>query len=300
MAAQHLLRSTDLGEGAALPEHRYRWYVAMAGIREARGDLDVAGALLDEAERFYRPGFFPTVRPIGALRANLWIAQASLQNAMSWVRAHGLSVDDEVGYTHEFEHLTLARVLLARYRGEQDPALVQGALGLLHRLLEAAEQADRMGSVIEILTLEAVAHEATGDLPGALAPLGRALTLAEPEGYVRTFVAGGAPMRDLLGHAVAAGIRTAYALNLLAAFEEQAEPAAVARDGERAGLPSLLTARELEILRLVAVGMTNQGIADHLVISLPTVKRHIANAYGKLEVGNRTEAVARANELSLL
>ena len=117
---------------------------------------------------------------------------------------------------------------------------------------------------------------------------------------MRTFVDEGEPMRDLLRHAVAAGVSGAYARRLLAAFEERTHAVSVPPTAAGAGLVEPLTAREVEIVRLVAVGMRNQEIADQLVISLPTVKRHIANSYGKLGVGHRTEAVARANELGLL
>ena len=126
------------------------------------------------------------------------------------------------------------------------------------------------------------------------------MALAEPEGYVRTFVDEGDPMRDLLHHAVAAGMWSAYVRRLLSAREERTDAVSVPHRAPDAALPEPLTAREVEIMRLVAAGMTNQEIAEQLVISLPTVKRHIANAYSKLGVGHRTEAVARANELGLL
>jgi LuxR family maltose regulon positive regulatory protein len=151
-----------------------------------------------------------------------------------------------------------------------------------------------------MLVVQALAHRAQGRVDAGLDPLERALTLAEPEGYVRTFVDEGEPMRDLLRHAVAAGISSAYARRLLSAFEERTPAGFVLQTAAGAGLVEPLTAREVEIVRLVAAGMTNQEIAEQLVISLPTVKRHIANAYGKLGVGHRTEAVARANELGLL
>ncbi|PKN82017.1 MAG: LuxR family transcriptional regulator, partial [Chloroflexi bacterium HGW-Chloroflexi-9] len=123
---------------------------------------------------------------------------------------------------------------------------------------------------------------------------------AEPQGYLRLFVDAGEPMRALLRHAAAAGLGGAYTRRLLVAFDEPSALAVAAPQGTAPGLAEPLTAREVEVLRLVAAGMTNQQIADHLVISLPTVKRHIANLYGKLDVGHRTEAVARANALSLL
>ena len=131
-ATQHLLRSKELGEHVGLPETRYRWYVAMARIEEAQGDLDGALDLLDEAERLYVESPDPDVRPVAALKARVWIAQGRLTEALGWARERGLSVDDDLSYLREFEHITLARVLIARYRsdrGERSIARGDGTAG---------------------------------------------------------------------------------------------------------------------------------------------------------------------------
>ena len=297
-ATQHLLTSEELGAG--LPENRYRWCVAMARIREAQGDLDGALDMLDEAERAYTRGYNPNVRPIAAFKTRVWVAQGELADALGWAREQGLSVEDDLSYLREFEHITLARVLIARYQSERRERSIHEATPLLERLLAAAEEGGRTGSVIEILVLEALDYHADGDIPRGLAPLQRALTLAEPEGYVRVFVDEGEPMRDLLHHAAADGIAGAFTRRLLAAFDGPAPPASTARRPDAAALAEPLTPREIEVLRLVAAGLRNQQIADQLFISLSTVKRHIANAYSKLGVRHRTEAVARATELNLL
>ncbi len=299
-AAQFLQQSKALGEHAGLPDTRHRWFVVMALVKVALGELDGALGLLDEAERQYVQSPEPDVRPAGALKARVWIAQGRLGEALGWVRARGLSVDDELSYVREFEHITLARVRIAQFLRERDDHLMHKAVALLERLLDAADAGERTGSIIEILVVQALAQEARGDIPSALVPLKRALTLAEPEGYVRIFVDEGEPMRTLLRHAVAGGIGGAYSRRLLAAFEKPALPVATPANTAAADLAEPVTAREIEILRLIAAGMRNQEIADQLFISLPTVKRHIANAYGKLGVGHRTEAMARATELSLL
>lgn len=223
-----------------------------------------------------------------------------MAEALGWARERGLSVDDDLSYLREFEHITLARVLIARYKSDRADRSIHEAMGLLERLLKAAEEGERTGSVIEILVLQALAHQAQANIPRALNPLERALTLAEPEGYLRIFVDEGKAMRDLLRHATAGGIAGAYTRRLLASFDEPAQPVSPPAQITAAGFVVPLTAREVEILRLIAAGMRNQEIADHLFISLPTVKRHIANAYRKLGVSYRTEAVARANELNLL
>jgi LuxR family maltose regulon positive regulatory protein len=297
-AAQHLLKSEVLGEHAASSDPR--WLVARARFQEARGDLAGALDLLEQAERLYQRNPVPDVRPIAALRARVWVAQGRLADALVWARERDLSVDDDRGYLREFEHITLARVLIARFRGDLEDSSLHPAMRLLERLQVAAQEGGRIGSVIEILVQQALAYEANGDIERALVPLRRALTLAEPEGYVSIFVDEGGAMLHLLRQAAARGIASSYTQRLLSAFNAPAHPVSAPAQGGAAALAEALTAREVEVLRLIAAGMRNQEIADHLYISLATVKRHIANAYGKLGVGHRTKAVARANELRLL
>jgi LuxR family maltose regulon positive regulatory protein len=293
-AADCLARSHALGEHTGFPQHPYRRRVALARLRVAHGDLEGALALLDEAESRYVGDFFPNVRPVAALKARVWIAQGRVDDALAWARRRELSVDDEPAYLREFEHLTLARILIARARSGSDARAAGEAVRLLDHLLSAAETGERTGSVIEILILRALAEAARGDLARAVAALARALTLAKPEGYVRIFLDEGESMRDLLRR-----IPAPYARQLLATSGSN-EPAPASATAPAAGLLEPLTARELEILRLIAAGLRNQEIADRLFISLPTVKRHIANAYGKLGAGHRTEALARAGDLNLL
>jgi LuxR family maltose regulon positive regulatory protein len=299
-ATHHLQQGEDLGGATADPRLRYRRCLAQARIRQSLGDLDGALELLDQAERLSLRGSVPNVRPIAAWKVRLWVAQGRLAEAVAWTRAQGLSVDDDLGYPREYHHLTLARVLIAWYQSESDDHSVHAAGRLLQRLRDAAEAGGRTGAAIEILVLQAMLYQALGDVPAGLLHLERALSLAEPEGYVRTFVDEGPPMRDLLRHAVAAGIGGAYARRLLAACEEPAGSVSAAGRGIIAGLAEPLTPREVEILRLVAAGLKNHAIADHLVISVATVKRHIANTYGKLAVDHRAAAVARARDLHLL
>jgi LuxR family maltose regulon positive regulatory protein len=299
-ARWHLRRGEELGRLAALPQTPARLCVARARVRQLEGDLDGALELLDQAERLHVRSPVPEIRPIAALRVRAWVAQGKLAEALDWVRAQGLSAEDDLDYPREFAHITLARVLVARNERDGTHQAGGDALGLLGRLLAAAEAHGRTGSAIEILVVHALAHRAQGRIDAGLHPLERALTLAEPEGYVRTFVDEGEPMRSLLRHAVAAGISTAYARRLLSAFDERGQSVFIPERAAGAGLVEPLTVREIEIVRLVAAGLRNQEIAAQLVISLPTVKRHIANSYGKLGVRHRTEAVARANELGLL
>ena len=139
-ATQHLLTSQALGELAGLPQNPYRWCAAMARIREAQGDLDGALDLLDQAERLYDGNFSPNVRPIATRKTRVWVAQGRLGEALGWVREQGLSVENELSYLHEFDHITLARVLLARYQSDRADGSISEVMGLLERLLKAAEE----------------------------------------------------------------------------------------------------------------------------------------------------------------
>jgi LuxR family maltose regulon positive regulatory protein len=308
-ATQHLLHSQKLGEHAGFPQNRYRWRVAMARIREAEGDLNSALTLLDEAERLYMSDFSPNVRPIAALKTRVWLAQGRLGEALDWAREQGLSSQDELSYGREFEHITLARVLLAQYTSNRTESSLLDAMGLLNRLLQAAEAGERTGNVIEILILQALAHHIQGNLPAALAPLERALTLAEPEGYVRTFVDEGPAMARLLSATATQGILPNYIGMLLAAFPERREAREV-RLGEAMQASNLkpqasdlvepLSERELDVLRLLRTELSGPDIARELMVSLNTLRTHTKNIYDKLGVNNRRAAIHRAEELKLL
>jgi len=303
-ATKHLLRSKEQGGHTGFPQYQYRWRVAMARIREARGDLDGALDLLDEAEHLYVSDFHPNVRPIAALKARVWVAQGRLGEALDWARERNLSTHDDLGYLREFEHITLARVLLARYESDEEERSMLEAMGLVKRLLQAAEDGERTGKAIEILVLQALAYHVQGDIPAALVPLERALTLAEPEGYVRVFVDEGRPIAQLLSEAAAHGIVPDYAGRLLAAFEtEEGKSEDVTHLLHTLSARSLtepLSQREVEVLRLISQGLSNREIGERLFLAIITVKGHNRNIFRKLQVRRRTEAVARARELGLL
>ncbi len=176
------------------------------------------------------------------------------------------------------------------------------AMGLLGRLLGAAEEGGRMGSVIEILVLQALAHEAQGDLTPALVSLERALTLAEPEGYVRIFVDEGPPMTHLLNESLNRDTAPDYVRQLLGAFsdDEQKQADSVQEKAPESKWVESLSEREIEVLQLIAAGHKYQKVAERLFISLNTVRHHTKNIYSKLEVNNRTQAIKKANDLNLL
>jgi LuxR family transcriptional regulator, maltose regulon positive regulatory protein len=295
-ALTHLLISRELGEHAGLPQNRYRWRVAMARIRAAEGNPGAALDLLDQAQDLYVGDFSPEVRPVAALRARLRVAQGTWAEALSWAQQRGLDTKDELSYLREFEHITLARVLLARYADERDERTVDEATRLLERLLSAADQGNRTGSIIDVLVVRAKARQLQGDLPAAIASLCRALTLAEPEGYVRIFVDEGPSMAALLRTVEKQGDGGSYVRRILAAFGGTMEGSAHTRQD----LVDPLSARELDVLRLLGTDLDGPDIARELVVSLNTVRTHTKNIYAKLGVNNRRAAVRRADELDLM
>jgi LuxR family maltose regulon positive regulatory protein len=260
---------------------------ALAAIQEAR---QVAGRL--------GPWYAATA---GALEARMRLMQGDVAAASRWAQESGLGADDELSIDYQVSYLTLARVLMAQRRPDE-------ALGLLARLLKMVEGVGATGPAIGILVLQALVLQAQGKREHALAALERALSLAEPEGYVRAFVDEGAPMGDLLAAALsaqrarrgAAAQRMAdYVGRLLAALA--AETSAERRVSRPSSvLVEPLSAREMEVLRLLSGGLSNRQIAAELSLAVGTVKKHTANLYGKLNVHNRTHAVARARELGLL
>ena len=196
---------------------------------------------------------------------------------------------------HEMQYRVLARILIAQGRLDETARLLQ-------RLLEIAETGGQTSRTIEILMLQALAFQAGDDTPRAMAALERALTLAEPGGFIRVFVDEGPPMARLLHKAAARGIAPEYACRLLAAFPvaepEQAGPSKT--QAFKSELVEPLSEREFEVLQLIAAGLTNPEIASRLFLALNTVKAHTRNIYGKLNVHSRTQAIVRAQELGLL
>ena len=299
VAAHHIQLGRELGEKAQLPVLRYRLCIDYARFKKTLADLDDALALLGEAERLYVRSPLPDFSPIPAMKARIWIAQGRLTEALNWAREQGLSVDDDLSYLHEFEHVTLARVLITQYQKERTEATIQSVARFLDRLLQAAQEGERISSVIEILILQSLAYRAKGDIASALVSLEHALALAEPEGYIRIFVDEGEPMAELLIQVKnEKGRMKEYIQKLLTAFGKQ-------NGHERASLgidPLVepLSEHELAVLKLLKTEMSGPEIARNRIVSLNTIRTHTQHIYAKLGVNNRRAAVRRAEELGLL
>ena len=301
--ADHLNRAADLGEAAGLPQQPYRWRVGMAQLRAAENDIEAADALLKEAERLYAGDFSPDARPVAATRARVLARAGHLAEARSWVRSRDLSANDELTYLREYEHLTLAAVLLADHTATGDRAPLTDATARLERLMSAAEAGGRVRVLIEMLVLHALATEAAGRRQQGLRSLRRAVDLAEPEGWVRVFIDEGEPARRLL-ELLAEGDRPPSFLPVLRAAAATSKPASAplgqpTGEGAEQVLVEPLSARERQVLRFLASDLDGPAIARALSVSLPTVRTHTQHIYAKLGVTNRRAAVRRGHQLNL-
>ena len=275
-------------------------YVNLARVLMARGEAEGAHSLIREAG-----GLTPRWPLIWASQARLWLAQGDVESAARWAREYG-ATQDYMSYPRHFERITMARVLLGEDRTEE-------ALDSLGNLLENAVSEGRMAHEIELRVLLALTCERLGASGEASEHLERALSLAEPEGFVRVFVDEGLPMAALLERVIRSprddgsynsapqGAPDIYAGRLLEHIALQTADSG--NGGPRSGgVPGLepLSGREVEVLELVAAGRSNAEIAGELYLSVGTVKAHVHHIFGKLLVRNRSQAVARARELRLL
>ena len=261
------------------------------------GDKTGAEEVIKSMENTAREYDMPlwTLLQLSAWQVRIWLAQGKLEAASQWVGERGLDPDGEPTYLHEMEYIVFARILIAQRRLDE-------AARLLQRLLEAAEAGGRISRVIELLMLQTLAAQSGGDTVQAMSTLEQALTLAEPGGFIRTFVDEGPPMARLLYEALSRGIAPDYVRRLLAAIssDEPVQADAISSQADQSELIEPLSERELEVLQLIAEGLTNREIASRLFLSLHTVKVHAHNIYGKLGVHSRTQAAARARALGIL
>ena len=277
----------ELGKRADLVDVLLRGYLALVRIKKSRRDLDGALILLEDAEPVLQRMGIPEVNDwVSALRAQIWLEKGETEAAVRWAESYR-------GGDHSAIYPTIPVVLAHVRLGQGRP---DDALRLLDRALQASEQVGRLGNAIQILVVKAMVHRARGDPDQALADLERALALAEPDGYLRVFLDEGKPIKRLLARAASQDPASDYIRKLLEGLggpirEESIMPTQLFEQ---------LTARELQILQLIADGETNQEIANELVVAVNTVKKHISNIFGKLGVSNRVQAVAQARQLGLL
>lgn len=289
-ATRHVHQCIELSRQWESIEFQAVGFVTLARLEQAQCHPEKAKDAMraaDDLEGLYHLAQRQSIWVRSAL-ARLWIMQGNPERAASFLQKDCIEIDGEFSYLREPEYLVLLRLLLAQ--GDYDAALTLG-----QRLLQKAETANRMERVIEVLVLQALIFQGKADMDQALAALGRALAFAQSEGYVRTFLDEGIPIAKLLHQARTHRIQAGYATELLDAMGEAVSATQVPAQI----LIEPLTVRELEVMRLIEAGCSNQEVAAKLVVSIPTVKRHISNIYAKLGVKSRTQAVSLGKELRL-
>jgi len=296
-------------KGAGMTEHggpmaALGWsHLCLMRILFSCGDPDGMKELILKMEKIGRESNIPPwiAKQMMAWQTRLRLTYNDLEAASQWVEEGGFKIGEKPGPLHEIDFFTLmeyvvvARTLIAQ--GQLDDAT-----RLLQWLLETAEMGGRTSRAIEIVLLQALAFQAGGDTNRAAAPLERALILAEPRGFYRIFVDEGPSMAPLLYKALDRGIAPDYVRRLLQAFpiDEPKQADQSELQGSEADYIEPLSEREIEVLQLIAEGLTNKEVATRLFLSLHTVKTHAKNIYSKLGVHTRTEAVARARTLGVL
>ena len=282
--------------------------ITLAHIFQAQGKGQEALKLLRDTLQNFRASdiYYPSAR-VSATEALLHLRQGNLSAAKAWVEKSGLGADDAPTYLLEIDYLVLARVLIA-------DGAAQAAQALLGKLEKVVTDSDRLARLIEVYTLQALAHQILGEREQALGQLGQAIELAQPEGFVRLFVDEGNTLLPLFKQIAGRGLAIAYIQQLLPLFDEttQSKPPPTAKTSpieyspnkvEADSVPPLLnplTDRELATLRYLASDLTIPEIAEQMVVAPSTIRTYVKRIYGKLDVHTRLEAVNRARSLALI
>ena len=298
-AKDYAIEGIKLSELGGFVPYQLAGSVILARVYLAQGDLSSAQEVMAKAEVLKQKCDYAYVLAIlGELRVQLWLERGKISDALQWAQQHPLTPGGELSLAQEVEQITAAWVQISCNPPgcETSDLQPEELLNQLDWLLETARKANRLSSVIKLLLLQAAALQQQEELEAALLKLGEALALAEPEGYVRIFINEGADVEEILRRAGSRGIRPRFIASLISAFEQSPHREST----QTQALIDPLSNRELNILQLIADGLSNSEIADTCVITVGTVKAHTASIYRKLNVNSRSRAVARARDLRLL
>ncbi|WP_026672591.1 LuxR C-terminal-related transcriptional regulator [Alkalihalobacterium bogoriense] len=292
-AEHYLQQSLEEGGKRALPNWRYHWYVQQGRLWESRGELDKALDSFDEAKKHYIMSPLSDIQPLYALKAKTLVKKGSIYQAEQCIRENSQDLEKEHCYLQEFKYITLARIKIASFRQYRHEKFLNEAVELLGSLLIEAKREKRVGSIVEVLMLQALAYEASDDVESAMISLKKAIVIAEPEGFFQVFVDEGLPLYRLLSERIVYESKPNFVYRLQRAIE-------ASMSNLSHGLTEPLSDRELEVLKLIAAGLSNHEIGERLFLAVSTVKGYNQNIFGKLQVKRRTEAVGKARELGLL
>jgi LuxR family maltose regulon positive regulatory protein len=280
-------------------------YGLSAMVLQARGQVDDARAMISRAEQItldaYSP--LPTLGSLAVHQIGLWIAQKDFQAISQWEQHHNSEWQAQIGRARNTLAMVLAHARIARYYQQHDDSALSQARAMIQPVLEKAQASGMIFHVVRLLILEALALYAQGATASAITTLNRALVIAEPENYVRSFLDVGKPMKEFLlwsleSQSLSEPHLRAYVSKLLSQFS--ADFSIESRQSTGNTFNQLLTDRELEVLQLISQGLSNDEISKRLYLALDTVKGHNRKIFTKLQVHRRTEAVARARELGLM
>ncbi|MBI9011765.1 MAG: hypothetical protein JEZ08_05985 [Clostridiales bacterium] len=294
-----LQKSINQSKKGALPNWQYKWHLLKARVSESKGEFKSSLDLYHKSEFYHFDDPLPDPYPLSALKVRVMIKQGKIHTALEWVKKQQLSIEDELSYLGEYEHITFVRVLIGEFRYFNNDKALSDAKQFIKRLLTEAIKGERTGRVVELYILQALAEDYDGELELALKSLKNAIRLAEAEEYIQIFIDEGIHMYLLLSKLTADFAHSIYFLKLLKMFEE-----AMAINESNSKMIQMdiepLTKREQEVLTLIAQGLTNREISERLFLALSTIKNYNQNLYEKLEVKNRTAAISRARELGLV
>ncbi|MEM7334891.1 MAG: LuxR C-terminal-related transcriptional regulator [Chloroflexota bacterium] len=300
-AVSQIQKAKSLGQAATVPGNTFRHLKIMALVEAAQGHVSEAFSLLDEAERLFVPAFLVETRTIDGIRGRLWVKTGRLAEAKSWVTRRNFSTQDDVEFANEFDYLAFARVNIEILPAEQLPDTIQ----LLAHILKISQAGGRQLRSIETLILLAMAQQKVENQEQAQAALAQALYLAEPQQLIRPFLDEISQLTPLLKAFQMKEQPRNPEVNL-SRIKPLIQQLLQKTDRNRSfsildqTLIEPLSDRELEILQLVADGLSNREISEKLFVALNTVKGHNHRIFSKLQVNRRTEAVARARELGLI
>lgn len=296
-AEQYLTKALNSVNRSGNPDMLVCYYVNLAQLYQARGDGKGAIKSIETSEKNisqYGENLYWTIPSVIAYRIQLLLIQGNLSEAAHWVNESGFSIKTELGYKYEVENLIKARFLIA-----QEGKSLNEALGLLDRLQQEAEDNKRLRSLIEIYILQALAFLAKDDLDKAKATFSQALSLAEPEGFIRLFLDKGDRIAYLLQQVNDKNISSRFISNLQNSFQNVEDNSVPLSKANKYDLDSL-SKRELEVLQALSEGLTNKEVARKLFLSVNTIKVHTNRIYRKLGANSRTDAIAKARKLNFL
>jgi len=272
-------------------------YLCLTRVLFSKGDIAGAQDIVQKLNHVARDSVVPIwiINQNATWQARIWLAQNKLEAALLWMNERRPDLNKKLSYFDGMEYVGFARILIAQGK-------LKESISILERLLEAAQMGDDITREIEFLILQALTFQSGGDMNQALAIIEKSFNLGKPRGFYRIFVDEGQPMARLLYKALDRGIAPNYVNRLLQGFPIK-EPEQIEQSVSQvpeSGYIEPLSEREIEVLQLIAEGLTNQEIAARLILSMYTVKTHNRNIYGKLGVNSRTQAVAKARTLGIL